>query len=248
MKKLLVLVFMVVGLVSGVFAEEVEYNSNYAASYAYKNFDQRKQVKFAKYPNNCTNFVSQSIMAGFARTNSMVTLFNKRKEFLSDQGDTYSWYYIDKYTIGTTWSEAHSLYLYAQYTNRHRNDDLTDEKGPKFKFITKDSASHYMDYNDVNVGDIIFMDWHDKYFFDHWDDMFKSNGKLTKLGKKHAKPDGKMDHSLIVTKFEWFDKGYNKIKVASNSSDYRDKGLGTINKEYNKKAFFYVYRPIKYTK
>jgi hypothetical protein len=57
-----------------------------------------------------------------------------------------------------------------------------------------------------------------------------------------------MDHTLIVTKFKWFEDGYNKIRVASNSSDYRDKGLGTINKEYDKKAFFYVYRPIEYTK
>jgi hypothetical protein len=182
MKKLLFVVSLIVGLVSGAWAEDIEYNPNYAAAYAYKNYDQKKQVKFAKYPNNCTNFVSQAILAGFVKTTSMLTLYDKRMQFLADMGDDYSWYYIDKYVKGTTWSEAHSLYLYAKYTSE--NKDAYLYKGPKFKFIANDDSKHYLKYYKVNVGDIIFMDWHDQFFKDHWDDMFYPNGKLTPLGKK----------------------------------------------------------------
>ena len=247
MQKIFAIVILVLGF-SGAWAESIEYNSNYAAAYAYKNYDQSKQVKFAKYSNNCTNFVSQAILAGFARTTSMITLYNKRKQFLADMNDDYSWYYIDKYDKGNTWSEAHSLYIYAKFTDEKDNGPNYLYKGPKFKKITNDDSKHYMKYNEVKVGDIIFMDWHDEYFEEHWDDMYDSNGNLTFLGKKHARPDGKMDHTLIVTKFQWWRRGYNKIRVASNSSDYKDKGLGTINEKYDKKAFFYVYRPIEYTK
>ena len=244
MKKMVLIGLVLVGLVSSVFAGDIKYNQNYAASYAFKNYNQKTQVKFAKYLNNCTSFISQSMMAGFAKTTSMNTLYNKRKNFLADRFDTYSWFYLNKYDKGSTWSEAHSLYLYAKYTDKNDIGPNYLENGPKFKFVTYDTLTSYMDYNSVQVGDIIFMDWHDANF--DFDTMI-NNGIITNEGKKHMKPDGHMDHTLIVTKINyWSERGYNKIRVASNSRDYKDRGLGDINEDYDKKALFYVYRPTNY--
>jgi len=221
-------VLLTMALTSNASAENITYNGFFAGNYAYKNYNQDNQVKFANYPNNCTNFVSQSIMAGFVKTKFMKTLYKKRRDFMADYGDYYDWYYLTKYDKGSTWSEANSLYRYARYTDKYDRGPNYKFKGPKFKKVTYDTPTKYLDYNKVQEGDIIFMDWHDK------------NGDY--------KPDGIMDHAFIVTLIYIHENGYNRIRVASNSIDYNNEGLGDKNKEYDKKALFYVYRPTAYIK
>jgi hypothetical protein len=248
LKNILGAVLLTMVLASSSFADKIKYERFSAGNYAYKNYNQNNQVKFAKYPNNCTNFVSQSIMAGFVKTTSMKTLYKKRRDFMADYGDYYDWYYETKYDKGSTWSEANSLYRYAKYTDKYDRGPNYKYKGPKFKKITYDTSTSYLDYSKVQEGDIIFMDWHDEYFAKNWDDMFDSYGNLNYLGKKHAIPDGIMDHALIVTIIYSNIIGYDKIRVASNSEDYKDKSLGKINRDSNRKALFYVYRPTAYIK
>ena len=210
-------------------AKVCNYSASYAVSYSLNNWDQSEYKNtngsvndgyFESYLNNCTNFVSQSILAGFSRQTSRKKLFDIKERYLADKGEHYSWFYKSKWDTGNSWKEAHSLYLYAKYTSDYDDTAPYNESGPKFKFITEDSLTHYMAYQKVQVGDIIFMD--------------------------HTNNDGHMDHVLIVTDIEGWRYGYNEIRVASNTSDYPDKGLGDINEAYDKKATFHVFRPLAY--
>ncbi|MDF1682865.1 MAG: amidase domain-containing protein [Patescibacteria group bacterium] len=204
------------------------YKSSKSVDYAVKNYKKSAQNddNFAVYDNNCTNFVSQSVLAGFAETKYRSTLYSKREQYLADENDTYSWFYRSKWDAGANWKQAHSLYLYAKYTDENDSGSNYNENGPKFDFVTRDSDSAYLDPNDVLEGDIIFADinnpTYDQYI------------------------DGTMDHVFIVTGKEWYQSFYNKIRVTSNSSYYTDKGLGEINEEYEQDIHFYVYRPVAY--
>ena len=73
-----------------------DYDVSKAVDYAVKNYKEGAQNDgtFAVYPNNCTNFVSQSVLAGFAETKYRSTLYSKREQYLSDEHDTYSWFYF----------------------------------------------------------------------------------------------------------------------------------------------------------
>ena len=127
---------------------------------------------------------------------------------------------------GSNWKEAHSLYLYAKYTDQYDSGSYYYENGPKFEFVTKDSSTSYLDPDDVQEGDIIFADIYNPV----------NNQYIDKI----------MDHVFIVTGKEWWQPGYNEIRVTSNSSYYTDKGLGEINEVYGQNIIFYVYRPVAY--
>lgn len=198
------------------------YEPSKAVDYAVKNYKESAQDdgNFAVYDNNCTNFVSQSVLAGFAETKYRSTLYSKREQYLADENDTYSWFYRSKWDTGVNWKQAHSLYLYAKYTDENDSGSNYNDNGPKFDFVTRDSDIAYLDPNDVIEGDIIFADFNS--------------------------PDGIIDHVFIVTGKEWYQSFYNKIRVTSNSSYYTDKGLGEINEAYGQDIHFYVYRPVAY--
>jgi hypothetical protein len=204
------------------------YSPSRAVSYAVKNYKQRSQDDntFDIYDNNCTNFVSQSILAGFVETNNRRTLYNSREQYLADLNDPYDWFYKSKWDTGKNWKEAHSLYLYAKYTDDYDSGKNYFETGPKFKFIDRDSDLDYLDPGNVKEGDIIFADINSP-----------ENAQYI---------DGKMDHVFVVTGKEWWQPFYNKIRVTSNSSYYTDKGLGEINESYHQNIHFYVFRPVAY--
>jgi len=92
-------------------------------------------------------------------------------------------------------------------------------KGLHFTFVTNDTLQTFMDYTKVKVGDIVFADWNH---------------------------DGRMDHTLIVTGYDWWRWGYNEIRVTYQSYNKTDIGLGDINEQKNYQALFYVYRPVNY--
>lgn len=230
---------------------QCSYNGKTASKFAYQNF-KKKNTPFEKFENNCTHFVSQSILAGFVGSSDINTVYKNTSYYKADKYEQYNWYFENMSSYGNSWSEAHSLYLYAK-----ANNDLFypyDFNGIMFDFIDRDYISELDEYGNrrenggalhidrIKEGDIIFVDhsftppqsYQSYYYSDYY-----SNTPL-----KNIKTDMKMDHSLIVTGISNFKRGYNKIRVTSNTSDYTDKGLGEINEKYNKKIEFHVFRPI----
>ncbi|MCX7112753.1 MAG: amidase domain-containing protein [Proteobacteria bacterium] len=227
------------------------YDGAWAAKYALKNYDQpyppSKGNPFQNFEKrdsagnlipdggNCTNFVSQALIAGFIQNDSMKKVFENRYEFDTDYSTanyTKAWYYRNDSQRGPAWSGAPKLFEYA-------DKNIETFRGVHFKKITSDSSTSFMDYNSVRVGDIIFADW----------------GRDTNNDKKvDSNADGTIDHSMIVTSYDyWTQFGYNKIQVTYQSKN-KTRRLGDINEENTyikngKKIYaarFYVYRPTNY--
>lgn len=213
-------------------AKVCHYNLHSARSYALENWDRSNYLNssgavtdgyFASYDNNCTNFVSQSVLAGISEKHTRKDLFAVREQYFADRYDYYSWFYKSKWTAGNAWKGVQSLYLYADYTSRKDPGPTYKENGPKFKLITYNTPSKKLDIDSVKTGDVIFMDY---------------EGNAEK------------EHVFIVTNIQNWRFGYDEIRVASNTKDYSSKGLGTINKESNelngRYPIFHVYRPTAY--
>lgn len=110
-------------------------------------------------------------------------------------------------------------WTYAPTLLQYAKSNKPSYKGLHFQFITEDSWTAYLNVNSVQVGDIIFADWTN---------------------------DGTMDHVMIVTEIQTSQAGYNKIRVASHTTDMANSGLGDINVLYRSRATFHVYRPTDY--
>jgi len=214
-------------------AKTYNYDAQKAVQYALNNWNNssvnHRNTDFTYFPRtrdntggNCTNFVSQSIMAGLSRITDRKKLWEARKYFQSDRGHNYGtagtygfeWFINDNgEDRGKAWTSAEELYLYAK-------GNQAGFKGLHFKYITRDSATRFMDYQKVKVGDIVFADWD---------------------------ADGDMEHTMIVTKIQKYRRGYNEIRLTYQTNDTEERGLGEINEEKDKKALFTVYRPTYYT-
>lgn len=111
---------------------------------------------------NCTNFVSQAILAGLIGNSDKNYVYNRRDYYLADRdkGCIYCWYYHSTTSYGTSWKGAHELYEYA-------NSNLASYWGMHFDLITYDSPTQYLDTSKVETGDIIFADWQDDGLIDH---------------------------------------------------------------------------------
>ena len=205
--------------------EHVQYDPYWAARYAEENYDKPygSQNPFPDFDNvveggNCTNFVSQALIAGFLGTDSPQEVYDDRDQFDIDKDCylngqcTLAWFYNSMSSRGPAWSGANKLYEYAK-SNGFENEGL------HFEYVTHDTMTDFMDYTEVEVGDIIFADW------DH---------------------DGSIDHSMIVTDTQFWKWGYNEIRVTYQSFNKTNIGLGDINKDYGYQALFYVYRPVDY--
>lgn len=214
------------------------YDGSWAAKYAIANYNQSYNTNpFDDYENvevggNCTNFVSQSIIAGLIKSSSMQNVYNNRKNFDIDHtcyskfvdgkqdGCPLAWYYHDKTSQksrGPAWTSAHKLYEYAKHNK-------STYEGLHFEPITHDTLDKFMEYDKIKIGDVIFADW------------------------EH---DNIIDHSMIVTNIQSWRLGYNEIRVTYQSQNKTDRGLGDINESYKDnngrfQALFYVYRPINY--
>lgn len=218
------------------------YDGAWAAKYALKNYNQPYSSKGNPFQNfekrdtagnliqdggNCTNFVSQALIAGFIQSDSMKTVFDNRYEFDTDYSNanySLAWFYRSDSQRGPAWSGAPKLFEYAK-------SNKTTYRGVHFNYVTSDSSTSFMDYNSVRVGDIIFADW----------------GRDTNKDRViDAIGDGAIDHSMIVTSYDyWTQRGYNKIQVTYQTLN-KTRRLGEINEEQNYKVRFYVYRPVDY--
>jgi RHS repeat-associated protein len=85
-------------------------------------------------------------------------------------------------------------------------------------YVTHDSQYHFMDYNSVEVGDIVKVD----------------------LGN-----DGTIDYELEVKRISKSEHGYDKIRVYYGREDGII-GLGEVNDKHSKNDTFYVSRPGAY--
>lgn len=115
------------------------YSSSDAVSYA-RNYA-LSDTDFPKYQElggNCTNFVSQSVLAGLIGSSDKKTVFNKRIYYWADKDRScdYCWYYGKydddqaKWTKGTAWTGAHEMFEYA-------NSNLDSYWGDAFWFYNK---------------------------------------------------------------------------------------------------------------
>jgi hypothetical protein len=197
------------------------YNASYAKTYAVNNYKVpygtgSGQNPFGSFTNNCANFVSQSIMAGLTGKTTPSDVFAQRYNFTADRYSSLSWFYISSSTRGPAWTGAKELYKYAI-------NNKSTYKGLHFSYVTNDSPYYRMKYDLVREGDVIFADW---------------------------ESDGTIDHVMIVTKFYSSllssYRGYDRIRVTYQSYNVTDRGLEDINKQYNYKVSFFVYRPKDY--
>jgi len=205
-----------------------KYHGTTAMIYSAINYDVENlnDSTFARYDHNCTHFASQVILAGFTEKTTRSELYALKEQYSADKSDIYSWFYQTKWQTGNAWKEAHSLYLYAKYSAEYDPGPVYLEAGPKFKYVTEDSQTAYMDHEKIKVGDIIFSDYEQPQYA--------------------KKIDGHMDHVYIVTKLQLWRSGYDAIRVSANSEDHFDKSLGEINLKYKTKINFTVFRPIAY--
>ncbi|CAM2008804.1 amidase domain-containing protein [Acanthopleuribacter pedis] len=172
MKVLIQILFVLSTLSLGYADDYEEYNAAYAAAYAIKNYNLAygngsSQNPFTDYDGeteggNCTNFVSQCLVAGFIQTTSPKKVFQERFDFDTDRnsGSYYEWFFHNDGDRGPAWTGAAKLYEYAVHNPSHY-------KGLHFQYITHDTSSDFMEYTKVRVGDIIFVDWEGNGSIDH---------------------------------------------------------------------------------
>ena len=117
---------------------------------------------YTEYEGNCTNFVSQAVLAGLIGSDNKYDVYNNRIYYMADyyKGCSYCWYFYNTSTRGAAFTQAHDLYVYA-------GSNLDEYWGMHFDFITKDSPTQYLDVMDVEVGDVIFADWDGNGIIDH---------------------------------------------------------------------------------
>lgn len=142
----------------------VHYNASYAVEYAVSMYEMKKYNeginKFADYEGdpefdgayNCTNFVSQSLLAGLLRTSDPSDVFARRGEF-ADAGGDYEWFYNTKNDKGYAWAGVDGIRQYAhynvpEYTGMHF-DPVTTIRGTVWK----------QEHMKIREGDVVFADF-----------------------------------------------------------------------------------------
>lgn len=205
-----------------------KYNSGVAVAYAKAHFNTPYNTnKGNLFPNfdgvlsggNCTNFISQAILAGLVGSTTIKTIYDQRKEFDADKSSSQNipqWYFFSTNDRGSAWAGADNLYQYAR-------NNKASYKGLHFSYVTHDTPSKYLDYGAVKTGDVVFADWTGDGRIDH--SMLVT---------------GKHDGTFSVH------RGYNRVRLTYQSQNKTDIGLGDLNEQYKKKALFYVYRPVDY--
>jgi len=211
-----------------------KYNAGWAVNYARANWNRpygsgASQNPFYNFADvvlggNCANFASQVVMAGLeARTSSAREIFGARTTYLADKGYSQAWYFVSVSDRGPAWAGANAL-------GRYAGGNLSTYKGLHFTKVTYDTKTTFMDYSKVTPGDIISMDY----------------GTTATDGYA----DGSFDHTMVVTGYDSWRRGYNKIRVTYQSTtngQATDRGLGDINEQYKYKATFTVWRPVDYS-
>src|SRR5205807_714202 len=176
-----------------------KYDATWAVKYALANF-KNSYGKSNPFPDlsieeDCTHFISQVIAAGLMGTASPRVVYDNIANYSTDFGSSNGpqWYWLSSTYRGAAWAGANQLYQYAK-------NNKTTYRGLHFQFVTNDSRTAFMDYDKVQVGDIIFADWEN---------------------------DGIINHSMVVNEVVSKAKravfrqhaGYNSIRLTMQSYD-----------------------------
>jgi hypothetical protein len=203
------------------------YDGGSAAAYARNNAwmpygSRYDQNPFTSFQNNCTNFVSQAIMAGMLRQTNPWAVFSGRYDFVADRtaSSGLKWYFINSGDRGSAWAGAKELYQYAV-------QNQPSWRGLHFTFVGWDYPSNRsLNPFYLRPGDVIFCDW-------------ENDGKID-----HVLMVSRIDLSLYVR------YPYDRIRVAGQSNNHTDTSLQyIIDKTYQDSrtwAAFRVYRPVDY--
>lgn len=232
MKRISALVLITFLLASGsTFADTYKvYDANDAAAYATHNYNRTYGSSSSHNPfhnydhiagGNCTNFVSQALIAGFVGSRDTSAVFPQRFNYDIDRNGNgpYRWYFRYDSDRGPAFTGAHKLYEYAR-------QNLPHYKGLHFDPITHDTLDTFMNPKLVKKGDVIFAD------FDHdgWIDHSMIVTRISRWG------------------YSWYNE--IRLTYQGLGDEDRvgvtDVGLGDINEKYNYEALFYVYRPVDY--
>lgn len=146
--------------------EQCAYQQGVAVQYALNNWNFTKNDSPFPYYNgasaNCTNFVSQAILAGLVGSTSRYTIWNVRQDYSADSGSGshLEWFFNSSGDRGPAWTGAEKMYEYAVNNN-------ASYKGLHFNYITHDTPTSFMEYRKVKEGDVIFVDWTGDGTIDH---------------------------------------------------------------------------------
>lgn len=203
------------------------YNRALAAKWARDNYDKTGDSEWytpdntwVRFPNNCTNFVSQAILAGFVGQANATrkNLWEHRYDYAVDDNSTaiYKWFYKSINNRGEAWSDASDLQMYAK-------SNIQGYKGIQFQHIESGSPNS-LSLQNVRGGDVIFL-----------------------MNKGDTNNDA--DHALIVSgiNFDFYHTNDPKkyLTVAGNTGDYGDKLWSMIPHSIYKR--YEIYRPVYYT-
>lgn len=193
-------------------------------------FDDYSSLNANEEGGNCTNFASQSILSGLARTTDVNSVYNARTDFATDSEippEYKRWFYIDSDNRGDAWTGANNLYEYADssYARTYQVYNGKYYRGIHFDFVTKDTPQQGLNVYDVRKGDIVFVDWDS---------------------------DEEIDHSMVVTDIDTEINEYpfyRRILVTyQNAEGYDNQRNYTLHNVNNRTPapIFHVYRPTFY--
>ncbi len=229
--RLLLLLTALVGCGTAAFADSYKtYDPSMAAEYATNNYDRPygtldTENPFTDYSyiptgGNCTNFVSQAIMAGMVPSSSASTTYSHRFNYDIDgqgEGDTYRWFFRFDGDRGSAWTGAHKLYEYAV------NND-PNYRGLHLQYVTHDTLTEFMAYKLVQAGDIIFADWEHDDEMDHT--MIVTDIQWWRLGYNEIRvtyqSDNRTNRGLGDINEDY---NYEALFYVYRPTDYNPKGL-----------------------
>lgn len=209
----------------------VPYNPYYAVSFAVFNYNRpySPSLNTGGLPgtncgNNCTQFISLSILAGLLQTFQPSTVDANKTQFV-DKSGSFWWYWVDCANLPSDSSlaplsfiRANNLYRYANAYDSLLSQGINNVNGLYFQFVTRDSTTAYLDVDKIQPGDVVFEDDPD------FSGMY-----------------GVVDHAMLVTTVNPGARNdYGRVLYTQQSDNKSGASLAAAN---SASRLWYVYRP-----
>ncbi|HEX5752967.1 MAG TPA: amidase domain-containing protein [Archangium sp.] len=225
-------------LLQGVVGSDVVYDGGRAAWYArtYVNTPYGTTVGTNRFPNyssstggtgggNCTNFISQSMLAGFlgrlyARNSDIDFTWNNKAAFWDEWGlNPDMWYFkydgVPYAARTTTWAGVTDLMTYAQ-------NAIASSTSAGIEFTRLPNGTREFTWSDAIVNEVNF--------------------QLGDLVVANLYGDG-YNHFMMVTRIDTAALGDNKVLLTYQTVNTFEKSLETVQIEFKEAVRFRVYRP-----
>ena len=219
MKTAIITSAIAMALASGFANAGIQYDPDFAKKYAFEQAQANASQPSTQWKNwfkNCpepwgdnTNFINQVIRAGLAKTASPKMVYYAGQAFNSDPRWQYS-----KTGQSPAWQGPQAFYDYVKVNNGGKI-------GMNFTAQTSTKRGSVLNFKQVAVGDIIFVDWEN---------------------------DNKIDHTMVVTGGSTGDYTTTLVSYQSNAnvSPSRDKTLSSIEQQFGGNNIYHVFRPTQY--